>query len=273
MMLTGQTSYQLHSREDMVVEMNWNSPPKPAEVVETRLITAILDGHFPIGESLPPERELAKQLGVTRPTLREALQRMARDGWIEIRHGRPTRVRNFWREGNLGVLSGIARFPQHAPAEFIPNLLTVRQLMAPTYFRAAVENSPKLTTELIRQVVDLVADSDAGPHSFARADWKLHHEMTVLSGNPIFALILNGFEQLYRQMAVAYFELARAREHSRTFYLALLQASEAVDPFLVEELTRRTMADSRHLWQKATGGRAFSELETVNGLVSTTLGD
>ena len=55
------------------------------------------------------ERELAGQLGVTRPTLREALQRMARDGWIKIQHGRSTRVRNFWREGNLGVLSGIAR--------------------------------------------------------------------------------------------------------------------------------------------------------------------
>ena len=58
--------------------MNWTSPQKPAEVAESRLITAILDGRFPIGQPLPPERELAGQLGVSRPALREALQRMAR---------------------------------------------------------------------------------------------------------------------------------------------------------------------------------------------------
>jgi len=253
--------------------MNWNAPLKPAEVAESGLIIAILDGHFPIGESLPPERELASQLGVTRPTLREALQRMARDGWIEIHHGRPTRVRDFWREGNLGVLSGIARFPRHAPADFIPNLLTVRLLMAPSYFRDAVKNSPRLSVQLCRQTVGSVSDNDAGPASFARADWKLHHEMTVLSGNPIFALILNGFEQLYAQMALVYFQLARAREHSRAFYLTLLEATVNIDPFSVEELTRRTMADSWDLWNEAAGGRSFSELEVVDDKVLATAND
>ena len=253
--------------------MNWNAPPKPAEVAESRLIVAILDGHFPIGETLPSERELAGQLGITRPTLREVLQGMARDGWIEIRHGRPTRVRDFWREGNLGVLSGIARFPRHAPADFIPNLLTIRLLMAPSYFRSAVDNNPRPATELIRHTVRFVSDSDAGPDSFAQADWKLHHEMTVLSGNPIFALILNGFEQLYAQMAMVYFQLARAREHSRAFYLTLLDAAERADPLSVEELTRRTMADSWDLWNEAAGGRSFSELEAVNEGVSLTASD
>jgi GntR family negative regulator for fad regulon and positive regulator of fabA len=68
--------------------MDWVSPQKPAEFTEQRLIDAILDGHFPIGSALPAERDLAAQIGVTRPTLRETLQRMARDGWIEIHHGR-----------------------------------------------------------------------------------------------------------------------------------------------------------------------------------------
>jgi DNA-binding FadR family transcriptional regulator len=48
--------------------MNWETRPKPADLAESRLIVAILDGHFPIGDTLPAERELATQLGVTRPT-------------------------------------------------------------------------------------------------------------------------------------------------------------------------------------------------------------
>jgi GntR family negative regulator for fad regulon and positive regulator of fabA len=241
--------------------MNWDAPAKPAEVAESRLITAILDGHFPIGQALPPERQLAGQLGVTRPTLRETLQRMARDGWVKIQHGRSTRVRNFWREGNLGVLSGIARFPQHAPQDFIPNLLSVRQVMAPSYFRAAVEANREAAADMVWRMGQTVANEDSGPESFAQVDWKLHHEMTVLSGNPIFTLILNGFEQLYGPMASIYFSLAKAQDHSRAFYDSLLEAIESGDAPLVEELTRQTMSDSCDLWREAAGGHRFSELQ------------
>lgn len=242
--------------------MNWQALPKPAEVAESRLITAILSGHFPIGESLPSERELAGQLGVTRPTLREALQRMARDGWIDIQHGRPTRVQDFWREGNLGVLSGIARFPEHAPDEFVPNLLSVRLLMAPTYFRRAVESDPAQVEVLLEQIIEV----DETPASFAQVDWRLHHRLTVLSGNPIFTLILNGFRQLYGQMALIYFELPDAREHSRRFYGDLLRATSDMDPALVEELTRSVMSDSCKLWRMAAGGQPLSELSVLDGL-------
>src|SRR3972149_913382 len=95
--------------------MAWDPPLRPAELAETRIIAAILDGQFPINSTLPPERDLSTQLGVTRPTLREALQRLARDGWLEIRHGRPTRVRDYWHEGSLGVLGAIARSPGPLP--------------------------------------------------------------------------------------------------------------------------------------------------------------
>ena len=122
--------------------MNWNSPEKPAEFAENRLIQAIISGYFSIDSNLPDERELAAQLGVTRPTLREALQRIARDGWIEIRHGKPTRVRNYWQEGNLGVLSALTRQVENIPTDFVPNLLFVRRLMAPSYTRLSIEKSP-----------------------------------------------------------------------------------------------------------------------------------
>ena len=45
--------------------MNWNVPPKPAEVSENRLIQAILQGQFPIDSYLPAERELAGMLGIS----------------------------------------------------------------------------------------------------------------------------------------------------------------------------------------------------------------
>jgi len=97
---------------------DWNPPHKPAQLCESRLISAILDGTFPINSSLPAERELAARLGVTRPTLREVLTRLDRAGWIEIHHGKPTRVRDYWREGNLMVLAALAQAARQLPPTF-----------------------------------------------------------------------------------------------------------------------------------------------------------
>jgi GntR family negative regulator for fad regulon and positive regulator of fabA len=226
---------------------DWDTPKKPAEFAEARLIDAILDGFFPIDSNLPAERELAAQLGVTRPTLREALQRMARDGWIEIRHGKATRVRDYWHEGNLGVLSAIVRHSTHLPDNFVANLLIVRQVMAPVYTRLAVANKPGEIAALLKNYPGLPDRSD----DFAQADWELHYRLTIASGNPIFTMILNGFCDFYQDMARLYFSSPASRRNSRRFYIDLLTAAIAKDPEKAEAVVRQVMADSLKLWQEA----------------------
>ena len=56
----------------------------PTQHVEKYLVTALLDGTYAPGAALPSERSLANEIGVTRPTLRETLQRLANEGWITI---------------------------------------------------------------------------------------------------------------------------------------------------------------------------------------------
>jgi GntR family negative regulator for fad regulon and positive regulator of fabA len=226
--------------------MDWTAPLKPAEITEERLIEAILDGTFAIDSYLPAERDLAVQIGVTRPTLREALQRLGRDGWIEIRHGKPTRVRNYWQEGNLGVLGAIARRSQNLPPDFIANLLYVRLLMAPAYTCLAVERQPEAIAEMLEKASQL----DDQVQAMAEFDWQLHHRLTIASGNPIFTLILNGFASLYVPMACQYFASPAARASSKTFYARLLEATRFCDSVIAEDITRQTMQDSLALWQK-----------------------
>jgi GntR family negative regulator for fad regulon and positive regulator of fabA len=225
--------------------MNWSAPPRPAELTERRLLQAVLEGKFPPGSTLPAERELAAQLGVTRPTLREALQRLARDGWFEIQHGKLTRVRDYWREGNLNVLSALVRYSQHLPADFVPNLLAVRLSMAPAYTRAAVERAADEVLALLSGYLDL--EDSAG--RFAEADWDLHRGLTLASGNPVYTLILNGFAGFYVQMARLYFSQPQARAASRAWYTELLAAARAGDAAAAEQVTRQAMQESIDLWR------------------------
>ena len=225
---------------------SWSPPEKPAELTERRIITAILDGSFPVDSPLPGERELAENLGVTRPTLREALQRLARDGWLEIRQGKPTRVRNYSEEGNLAVLAAIAQHQEHLPTDFVPNLLYVRILMAPAYTRLAIQHDPTQIDLFLQGTSSL----DDDPVAFSSFDWQLHHNLTIASGNSVFTLILNGFQNLYAEMGNFYFSHPEARAHSRTWYVGLRDSIKKVDSEMAARVTDRVMKESLELWNK-----------------------
>jgi len=225
----------------------WDAPIKPAELAENRLVEAILDGTFPINTSLPPERDLAEQLGVTRPTLREALQRLSRDGWLEIHHGKSTRVRDYWREGNLTILGAIARYQRNIPPSFVENLLQVRILLAPTYTRLAIENANQEVIDFLETLQNLPDTAN----DYVENDLKLHILFTQLSGNPIFTLILNGFGELYRTMGELYFSNSKGRAASHNFYQILLQTAKQKDLPKSEEIVRRVMQESITLWREA----------------------
>src|SRR5690348_4880688 len=57
------------------------------DVVTSHLRKAIVDGRAKAGEYLPPEREMAKQFGVARLVIREALRALESSGFVEIKRG------------------------------------------------------------------------------------------------------------------------------------------------------------------------------------------
>lgn len=226
--------------------MDWYPIKKPTEIAEAHLIQAFLSGQMQVNDTLPAERELAQMLGVTRPTLREVLQRLARDGWVEIRQGKPTRIKDFWKEGDLGVLRSMINHNHEQPKNFIQNLLAVRLDLAPSYTYAAIKNYPDELMQFLKPLLDLPDEVNI----FTQADWNLHHQLTILSDNPIYTLILNGFKELYFSSGQYYFALEGARHHSRRFYAQLHQAAHEHDPEFGKALSQQVMAESIEFWQQ-----------------------
>ncbi|HSV85317.1 MAG TPA: fatty acid metabolism transcriptional regulator FadR [Levilinea sp.] len=225
--------------------MHWKPPQKPGELTESRLINAILDNHFPPGSNLPGERELAVQFGVTRPTLREVLQRLERDGWVEIRQGKPTRVCNYWQEGNLAVLVAVALYQGDLPPDFVPDLLYVRVLLAPAYTRRAIERDSAAVAAVLENPP--AVDDPAG--AFAAYDYQVHKQLTILSQNPVFTLFINSVTRLYRIVGSVYFIHPEARVHSLGYYQDLLDCARRQDSAAAHALTERIMRQSLDLWK------------------------
>lgn len=194
----------------------------PAGFAEQYIVESIWNGGFPPGSILPAERELSELIGVTRTTLREVLQRLARDGWLTIKHGKPTQVNNFWDTSSLNILENLAQLDQEGVPDLVDNLLSARTNISAIYVRGAIKNNPEKAIELLSAYLDV---EDTG-EAFAEFDYKLNKELVVASENPIYLLILNGFKGLYSRIGSLYFAREQGREISRNYYQKLIDLAK-----------------------------------------------
>ncbi|ATA26730.1 transcriptional regulator PdhR [Brenneria goodwinii] len=87
--------------------------PKLSDVIEQQLEFLILEGTLRPGEKLPPERELAKQFDVSRPSLREAIQRLEAKGLLLRRQGGGTFVQaNLWQSVSDPLAELLSNHPE-----------------------------------------------------------------------------------------------------------------------------------------------------------------
>lgn len=191
----------------------------PAGFAEQYIVESIWNGGFPPGSILPAERELSELIGVTRTTLREVLQRLARDGWLTIQHGKPTKVNNFWETSSLNILETLAQLDQKGIPDLVDNLLSARTNISAIYIRGALKNNPEKAIESLQAYKDV---ADTG-QAFAEFDYQLNKDLVVASGNSIYLLILNGLSGLYSRIGSLYFAHPKGREISREYYQALIE--------------------------------------------------
>ena len=77
------------------------------------------------------------------------LQRLARDGWLTIQHGKPTRVNNFWETSGLNILETLARLDEDKMPELTDQLLSARTNISAIYTRAAIKLAPERVIEIL----------------------------------------------------------------------------------------------------------------------------
>ena len=229
----------------MKPNLSSNPPIRPAQLVEHRIITGILEGTFAPGEALPSERQLAEALGVARPPLRETLHRLATEGWLTIAHGKPTVVNDYWEQGGMGLLSTMAKHIDTLPSGFVTQLLEVRSRLLPIIAGLAVDRAPDEVLALLANAESLDDDVDA----FVAFDWRLQVFMASKTGNPIYKLMLNDFAGMFETLAKTYFSLALARMASRKYYQSLSTAIQSGGR-RVETIVMDAMEESVALWEK-----------------------
>lgn len=132
----------------------------PEDVFE-QIAAGVLSGEMKPGEALPSERRLAEVLGVSRPTVREALKRLAAAGLVEVRQGDATTVRDFRRTAGLDLLARLLFRDGELDIGVVRSILETRLHNGPKVAElAARRRTPALIGSLDATVRDLIATDD-----------------------------------------------------------------------------------------------------------------
>jgi GntR family transcriptional repressor for pyruvate dehydrogenase complex len=155
-----------------------------AEQIADRLVTAIALGEFVPGQRLPPERELAALLAVSRTSVREALHRLAGAGYVEIQRGRAggAYVRQSWGPVSAATIRRTLS-PNWADFEA---LFDLRTLIEGVIARTAAERHTESDVAPIRDALEAYVVAPDREASRA-ADQALHSAIAGASGNPYLA--------------------------------------------------------------------------------------
>ena len=197
----------------------------PAALAEEYIVKSIWNNHFPPGSDLPAERDLADKIGVTRTTLREVLQRLARDGWLSIQHGKPTRVNNVWETAGPNIISTIIKLDRSYASVLVANVVSLRTRLAEYFIPEAIKLNPDASLALFDDLEQLQDSAQ----EFAEFDYRLLHRFTLVANKPVYGLILNSFRDLYYQIARMFFSKESSRQLTLQLYQELRNACVAKD--------------------------------------------
>jgi DNA-binding FadR family transcriptional regulator len=167
-----------------------------ADEVFDQLVTDVVAGELRSGAALPGERRLAELLGVSRPVVREALQRLAPAGLVEVRHGGSTTVRDFSRFAGLDLLPRLLLRGGRLDVAVVRSILEARLAVGPEVAAlAARRRTTDLVDALDREVDRLARATDAvAAQRSALAFWD---RLVDGADSVVFRLMFNSLRAAY----------------------------------------------------------------------------
>lgn len=152
-------------------------------------------GEFRAGDRLPAERDLARQLGVSRPVVREAMIALEIAGLVEVRTGSGIFVRSAETNAAHPVV-----LPDVGPSPF--DLIAARKLLEPEIALTAATSLSQADLDGIAEALHLMREAQAAGRDVKSADRLFHTRIAAATGNTVLASIV---DQLWEHACVPIF--------------------------------------------------------------------
>lgn len=226
--------------------------PTPIKPVETRRLyqhiadqirALLLNGNFPVGSRLPPERDLAQQLGVSRPSLREALIALEIAGSVEIRMGSGVYVCS---------TSGRAPKPTIALGESPSEIMQARAAIeGAAVLMACAQVTPDKLARLSLCLEAMRQDVSQGRAPLEN-DRAFHLCLAEMSGNSVLVrLVAELFDERHSPISTqlsGHFETPATWQNAIIEHETICQAMNDRNPLAAELAVRSHLKASEERW-------------------------
>jgi GntR family transcriptional repressor for pyruvate dehydrogenase complex len=197
----------------------------------------IEQGQLHPGDRLPPERDLAVEIGVSRPSLRSGLQKLGAMGVVVPRQGAGT----FVSDGPPKLENASLRFLAALHGFTRDDMFEARRVLEVGSSGLAAERAtPEQLAVMAEEVAGMFASLD-DPQAYLLHDIQFHRSVAAGSGNPVLATLIDTVAEMVYETRRLTVERARDLRQSAEMHRRIYRAVKARDP----ELARQEM--SAHL--------------------------
>ena len=199
------------------------------EIFVLRFEELILSGKIKIGEKLPPERELALQLGVSRPVVHEGLVELASRGLVSIKPRFGATVNDYRKEGSIALMASLIQYQKgNLEPELLESLLQIRMMLEPPFARLAARNR---TSEQILELHGILekeaAANGRNPQALSDLYFEFHLLIALASGNRVYPLLLNSFRSVYTNLSGQFFRNTKVTDAVHGYHEKMVNAVES----------------------------------------------
>lgn len=255
-----------------IVEFQSVKVPRLSETIAAQIEQLVIEGALKPGERLPPERELAQKLAVSRPSLREAIVVLESRGLLESRRGGGTFVCDLTAPGLTDPLMHL----MESHPETAYDILELRAALEQTAAYFAALRRTESDREILRRRFDAM---DLDPEHYdavqeAELDTEFHLALADASHNVALVHVMRGLFLLLRGHITRNLEKLHSkgasREAIRAQHQAILEAVEAGEPEAaraaagshLEFVAEHLKAGDAHVAREQSARRRLSSLSS-----------
>ena len=197
------------------------------EQIVQQIEESILKGEFTEGSQLPAERDLAKQFGVSRTAVREAIKALQEKGLVDAFPGRGTFVTN---GTSNSMRRSLDRIIKSGEPDGLAYLVEVREILEPEIAALAAVRATDQDLAAMQESLDVMESGRQDSDAFIEADLDFHLALAEAAANPIVLSLIDSIVGLLREQRLRIFRIPGGHECGQHHHKRILEAIQRHDP-------------------------------------------
>ena len=196
------------------------------EQIVQQIEESILKGELREGSQLPAERDLAKQFGVSRTAVREAIKALQEKGLVDAFPGRGTFVTNGTSNSMRRSLDRLVKSGEPGGWAY---LVEVREILEPEIAALAAVRADAQDITTMREALFVMDNAAWDSDAYIEADLDFHLALAEAAANPIVLSLIDSIVGLLREQRLRIFQVAGGPERGQSHHRRILEAIKRRD--------------------------------------------